>query len=416
MNYRSIQHTLCPNENGLTHESDTTTNHFLLNFNIIDLLKTAPSKQSFSERLKQIGLSTTLEQKALLASELPENKTIDCRHRLHVDEEKELATEVLLLRHKFTQLVFENVAFRQAALTIIQNIYLFKQRKIFFGTSAQQSGETERQRALLIFSQSPQKISIPLADAFQHLMVARIWNRIISQASNDFLASTPFQQLHAVVEQLNTLRNVYMILSTGLVGKLTAKINAIYRESISWEDARQIGSFGIARAAYRYHPSNGMRFSTYASYWILREVQRQALEGRLIRISAHLVENYAREEKEIQADAQKKSAQQLRQATAQFSLDKQGGDLNLEPSPIDGPEKNWERKELQNLLLKAITQQLSPKSQDILQRRYGIGIYEGREHSVVEIAEFYGVTRGSIYQLENAALQKLQKALAETEY
>ncbi len=410
MNDRNNQHNPCTKKNDANKDTDSIANNFLINVNIIDLLKTAPSKRSFSERLHELSLSRALEQKVLLTSDLPANENHAYRHHLNEHEEKELATEVLLLRHKFTQLIFENVVFRQAALTVIQNIYLFKHRKIFFGTSGE-TGEKERQSALLLFSQSPNMASIPLAQTFQHLMIARIWNRIIGKASNEFLQSTPFKQLHAIVEQLNTLRNIYMILSTGLVGKLTVKINAIYRQSISWEDARQIGSFGVARAAYRYHPSSGMRFSTYASYWVLREIQRQALEGRLIRISAHLVENFAREAKERELDDQRKSEQQLRQATALLSLTQQDANLNLKPSSIDGPEQCFEKKELQYVLLKAIANELSPKSKDILLRRYGLGEYKGREQSVVEIARLYGVTRGSIYQLENAALQKLQKTL-----
>jgi RNA polymerase sigma factor (sigma-70 family) len=410
MNDRKDQHNPDPNKDGRGRNTTFMANHFLLNFNIVDLLKTAPSERSFSERLKRLGLSSNLEQKILLVSSMPDHKTENCRHHLRRHEEKELATEVLLLRHKFTQLVFENMVFRQAALTVIQNIYLFRQRKIFFGTS-DPSGEKEWQRALQLFSQSPQTTSIPLAQTFQHLMVARIWNRIVSQASDSILQSIPFKQLHETVEQLNTLRNIYMILSMGLVGKLTAKINAIYRQSVSPEDARQIGSFGIARAAYRYHPSNGMRFSTYASYWVLREIQRQALEGRLIRISVHLVENFAREAKEGQCGDQQKSVQQIRQATAQFSFTEPDADLSMQPSPIERPEDSYEKKELQKILLNLITKELSPKSQDILQRRYGIGQYKGREHSVIEIARVYGVTRGSIYQLENAALEKLQKTL-----
>lgn len=400
--------------NAMGTQHDSIAEHFLLNFNIVDLLKTAPSKRSFSERLQQLKLSSALEQKVLLVSTLPQNTTNSCPLRLDKHEEKELATEVLLLRHKFTQLVFENAVFRQAALTVIQNIYLFKQRKIFFGTPCSElPGEKERQQALLLFSQSPHVTSIPLAQTFQHLMVARIWNRIVSQGSDEFLQSTPFKQLHSVIEQLNTLRNIYMILSTGLVAKLTANINAIYRQSLSQEDAHQIGSFGVARAAYRYHPSNGMRFSTYASYWVLKEIQRQALDGRLIRISAHLVENFAREAKEVQPNAQERSKQQIRQATAQFSVEKQDADLSMQPSPLDGPEKYCEKKEFQEVLLKIINQELSPKTQDILQRRYGIGMYRGKEHSVVEIARIYGVTRGSIYQLESTALKKLQKTLSK---
>ena len=401
-----------------THTSDLPleygflADHFQHNLNIIDLLKTAPSKQSFSQRVQHLGLSSTLERKALVATDLSHNKNSSIRLHLSEHEEKELATEVLLLRHRFTELVFENREFRQAALTVIQNIYLFRQRKIFFGTG-EGRGETERQKALLLFSRPPHKATITLAQTFQHLMVARAWNRIVSNATDELLRGRAFEKLHSVVEKLNTLRNIYMILSTGLVGKLTANISAIYRQSISSEDARQIGSFGIARAAYRYHPSCGMRFSTYASYWILREIQRQALEGRLIRISAHLVENFAREAKEAYPPELGKSGYKICQATAQLFPDQQGAGPDMQSSPSYDPEECCEKQQLQKILLETITTELSPKCQDVLERRYGLGVYRGREHSVVEIARIYGVTRGSIYQLEASALQKLRKAMAK---
>lgn len=105
------------------------------------------------------------------------------------------------------------------------------------------------------------------------------------QSHNNLLQTHSFADLTNVVEKLNTLRNIYMLLTTNLVKKLTFRINKLYSNSIATEDACQIGSFGVARAAYRYHPSVGVRFSTYASHWIKKEIQRQALEGRLIRIS-----------------------------------------------------------------------------------------------------------------------------------
>ena len=80
-------------------------------------------------------------------------------HYLTEADEKELATEMLLARHKFTTLVFENRTFRQAAITVIQNIYLFRRRKIFFGTF-DTPAEQERQEALLLFSQSPASASV----------------------------------------------------------------------------------------------------------------------------------------------------------------------------------------------------------------------------------------------------------------
>jgi RNA polymerase sigma factor (sigma-70 family) len=379
--------------------------------NIIDLLRTAPSALSFDERVIKIGLSPALEEKTLAVKSYRPHNWSPGEHRLSENDEKELAGEVFLRRHKFTRLVFENRLFRQAAITIIQNIYLFRQRKIFFGTS-DTHGEQERREALLLFSTSPQNASLPLAKTFQHLILARVWDRIVGQASDTFLDSRPFIELHEVVEQLNTLRNIYMLLSIGLVRKLTGNINTIYRQSITREDAHQIGSFGIARAAYRYHPSSGLRFSTYASHWILKEIQRQALEGRLIRVSSNLVEKISRQARNGSSTKENSAYEQLCRATAQLPLFPEHSGLNPEPVSFERPSAGLEKQERRHLLLGAIHKVLSPKSGEVILRRFGLGPYQDREQSVIEIAEAFGVTRGSIYQLEQTALRKLRRYIS----
>lgn len=387
--------------------------HFFPRDNVVDLLKTIPSQRTFEQRIQSLGLSDPLEQKVLQVQSLPPEKDVPTKLYLNKENEKELATEVLIHRHKFTQYVFENRNFRQAALTVIQNIYLFKQRRIFFGTS-KNFGELERQLALQLFSNSSERATIKLIHTFQHLMVARIWNRITNQVNSELLASTDFQNLHEVVENLNTLRNIYMMLSTGLVRKLTRKINPLYSQSISSDDARQIGSFGIARAAYRYHPSSGMRFSTYAAYWILREIQRQALSGRLIRISANLVENYARESKRKVSTRHDQVRDTLSLATPRCMPKADHAALVETVSSVDAPEIVMEKRELNQRLIEEMERTLPAKSRDVLERRFGIGRFAGREQSVIEIAKAYGVSRSSIYQLEQGGLSKLRMAMADT--
>lgn len=378
--------------------------------NIIDLLRTAPSRVSFSERVQTLKLSHGLTDKVLGEKTTLDSSALVTPHCLSEENEKELATEVLLYRHKFTILVFENRIFRQAALTIIQNIYLFKQRKIFFGTTNFQA-EKERQEALLLFSGSPENSSIPLAKTFQHLILARVWDRIVSRADHSLLSSQSFIELHEVVEKLNTLRNIYMLLTTGLVRKLTMKISDIYRQSVTMEDAHQIGSFGIARAAYRYHPSNGLRFSTYAANWILKEIQRQALQGRLIRISSNVVEQISRAIRSQNKKEERTACQQLARATAQLAFQQEKSQLAEKSSPLTGPAELHEEKELHSLLLQAIDTALTEKSGDVIKRRFGLEPYHGKEQSVIEIAKTYGVTRGSIYQCEQAAMKKLRDKL-----
>lgn len=384
---------------------------------VIDLLATTPSSLPFAVRVQELVLSSNLEQKVLQQEgRLPNSCHSQASGYTHLTaaEEKELATEMLLLRHRFTELVFTSVRFRQAALTIVQNIYLFRYRKIFFGTSSTASSEQERQEALHLFSASPASTSLPLAKTFQHLVLARVWRRILSTSSKTDLQENQFIELHTVVEKLNTIRNIFMLLTSGLVKKLAAQINNIYKESVTFEDASQIGSFGIARAAYRYHQSSGIRFSTFASNWVFKEIQRQSLEGRLIRLSTNTIEQYTRAAKDHDIENIDKFSNHIRNATTVgeeiFGNDSSTYSDTINPIP-SSLATDYETRELQAILLQAIDQLLSAKCADILKRRFGFPPYQGKEQSIISISKVYGVTRGSIYQLEQAALKKIYRHL-----
>lgn len=380
---------------------------------IIDLLATTPSVIPFTDRVQGLYLSSSLEKKVLLQEDrLPGPTPSNPKSciQLTADDEKELATEVLLLRHRFTELVLHSRKFRQAALTIIQNIYLFQNRKIFFGTLSSMSSEEERQEALLLFSSTPSRTSISLARTFQHLVLARVWNRILGNSTDVELQEQQFIELHSIVEKLNTIRNIYMLLTTGLIKKLVSQINDIYKESVTFEDAIQIGSFGIARAAYRYHQSSGVRFSTFAANWVFKEIQRQSLNGRLIRLSANIVEQYTKALKTEDAENLGKYTTRIQNATITgdeiLNNCSSTSCFNLN-SDSHSLVRDIESQELKATLLRAIDHLLSEKSGDIIKRRFGLAPYQDNEQSVISISKVYGVTRGSIYQLEQSALKKL---------
>ncbi len=378
--------------------------------NIIDLLRTEPSQVPFFDRVLQLKLSSSLVDKIRLQIQpgWPSHYSQSSQSFLSGMEERELGTEVLLYRHQFTEQVFQSRAFRQAALSVVQNIYLFQHRKIFFGTTSD-STELERQEAIMLLTERPKDGSVPLSKTFQHLIIARVWNRIVSQSTDTSRKTPTFIALHTIVEKLNTLRNIYMILSLGLVHKLVSNINQIYRQSISFEDALQIGSFGIARAAYRYHPSSGVRFSTYAANWVQKEIQRQSLENRLVRISSNLVESFAKASKTGDKKSLETISSLLKGATVNcVSQENELEEIYAKAAPVSSPVTLVENKQLRILLFETIDKVLSKKSADVIKRKYGLPPYR-QEQTVIEIGKRYGVTRGSIYQLEQIALKKIKK-------
>merc|ERR1712232_543129 len=58
---------------------------------------------------------------------------------------------------------------------------------------------------------------------------------------------------------------------------------------VNIQDLVQEGSLGLARAAEKFDPKRGFKFSTYASWWIQQAVFRSiAYHSRTIRLAVHV--------------------------------------------------------------------------------------------------------------------------------
>lgn len=383
---------------------------------VLDLLATKPCSRSFPERVRSLRLSRDLENKILDTNALSSQQKsgANCTPSgLNAEDEREIAGEMLRQRHLFTEQLLTTAQFRQAALTVIQNLYLFKNRRIFL-SSPHNCIDHDRQDGLALFSLSPPPQSLPLAKTLQHALIARIWYRIVTTQSSREEARPEFLNLLEIVDQLNTLRNIYILCTQGLVHALVARARCASL-AITFEDATQIGAFGVARAAYRYHPGYRVRFSTFAAPWIFREIQQQALHGRLIRISSNSIEAYARAKKSGDGQRQNKLREKL---DAAASLPPWSREEDYQPSSMampSPPTPEWlcEQKQLRHLLLDCIDKVLDRKKGDILKRRFGLPPYLGREESILAISNELGVTRSSIYQLEESALRAMHHHLNE---
>lgn len=87
--------------------------------------------------------------------------------------------------------------------------------------------------------------------------------------------------------------------------------------------------------------------------------------------------------------------------------DKEGdaelGDVIQSNQP--SPQELLEKKELQEILMKAV-QQLPPRQQQVLILRFGL--YDRQPRTLDEVGEIYGVTRERIRQIEAKAIERLR--------
>lgn len=230
--------------------------------------------------------------------------------------------------------------------------------------------------------------------------------------------------------------------------KFNARINRLVRANLRlviaiakrycnrglpFSDLMQEGNIGLMKAAERFDPSRGFRFSTYATWWIRQAITRAISEySRTIRIPVHLNDTMSKMGKftnkfiqdhqrfpttEEISDAidikEERVSRLLALMQAPFPLEsnlKDHEDFKLADILADDsaevPLDEAERQELRELVSAALTP-LTDREQKVLRLRFGI--HDGVDHTLEAIGKKLGLTRERIRQIEAVALNKLRR-------
>jgi RNA polymerase primary sigma factor len=203
---------------------------------------------------------------------------------------------------------------------------------------------------------------------------------------------------------------------------------------LSLLDLIQEGNIGLMKAVDRFQYQRGLKFSTYATWWIRQSVGRAVADyGRTIRLPVHVMEslnklNRARAEliaslgREPQPDelAARMNAPVskiellLDAARHPASLEMPVGER--EETPLghlvrDARTRSPEETAIESQLADEVERAMSPlneREREVLRLRYGLGL--DRELTLEEIGRRLSITRERVRQIEAKAVAKMRAA------
>ncbi len=221
--------------------------------------------------------------------------------------------------------------------------------------------------------------------------------------------------------------------------RLVVSVAKKYRGmGLPFEDLIQEGNLGLMKAADRFDPELGHRFSTYATWWIRQAILRVVEDkGRAVRLPAHTGEKArkaARTRNELSAQlgrepTDEEAAERLgwtpREVRAAIELLADVASLDRPVSSEDGAPGLGESiederasqvpeaviQEMENALLWESLEEMSDRERRVLVRRYGL---DGREPATLaELGAELGITRERVRQLQRKAERRLIGSLLQ---
>src|ERR671937_732426 len=205
------------------------------------------------------------------------------------------------------------------------------------------------------------------------------------------------------------------------------------RRGLDLADLVQEGNLGLLRAIDGFEPERGVRFSTYAVWWIRQAISRAlADQGRLVRLPLHLQETQARiarTTRELRAALGREPSAAEVAAAAGLSSERieEIAAIWREPVSLDQPVGEEEDASLADMLpdqneetpeeevaerqtsaeVREALRSLSERERMVLVLRFGL--LDGRERTLAEVSKELGVTRERVRQIEGKALRKLRR-------
>jgi RNA polymerase sigma factor (sigma-70 family) len=208
--------------------------------------------------------------------------------------------------------------------------------------------------------------------------------------------------------------------------------------SLEFEDIVQEAVLGLNRAAEKFDPTMGYKFSTYATWWLRQAISRGIVDrGYLIRLPVHVHEHLAKVRRYLRGQEARREPVDVDELTTKLGLPRErvedllvlatGGGVGAVRSldlPVgddgsdtlgdlieDGDERSTEDAALDGIeadeLRRMLEEKLTSRERQVIELRFGLDGHG--ERTLEDIGERFGLTRERIRQIQKTAIEKLQQ-------
>jgi RNA polymerase primary sigma factor len=175
------------------------------------------------------------------------------------------------------------------------------------------------------------------------------------------------------------------------------------------------GNLGLIRAVEKFDAGRGVKFISYARWWIRHYILKAIFEkSAMIKVPYKQIAQAAGERERGQTER----ADALKNISYPLSIDQRLMDEEDSGSMVDilvgedyeAPDEVYMDKELKENIHKSI-EKLRPRERSVLVRHFGLD--GGSPHTLSQIGRSYNLSKERIRQIKQSALKKLKSTMKE---